>query len=255
LEVRALRFTYPGDERPTLDGVSLEIARGRVVALVGPSGSGKSTLVSLLLRFWDAPPGSIRIDGRDVREAAADDVRARIASVAQRTRLFTGTIRDNLLLARPAATADERADAVRRAGLAAFLASLPEGDLTWIGEEGLRLSGGERRRLAVARALLGDAPFLVLDEPTADLDAITERAVLETILAERARRGVLLVTHRLVALERVDEVVVLRGGRVVERGRFAELAARDGLLARMLRSQRRAAALAGLEAEGAGGRR
>src|SRR5262249_19782262 len=155
LEVRDLSFTYPGDERPTLDGVSLEIARGRVVALVGPSGSGKSTPVPLLPRCWDARPGSIRIDGRDVREAAADDVRARIACLAQRTRLFTGTIRDNLRLGRPGATADERADAARRAGLADFLASLPEGDLTWIGEEGLRLSGGERRRIAVARALLG----------------------------------------------------------------------------------------------------
>jgi thiol reductant ABC exporter CydC subunit len=251
LEVRDLAFTYPGEERPTLDGIRLEIARGRVVALVGPSGSGKSTLVSLLLRFWDAPPGSIRIDGNDVREAAADDVRARIACVAQRTRLFTGTIRDNLQLARPAATAEERADAARRAGLADFLASLPEGDLTWIGEEGLRLSGGERRRVALARAFLSDAPFLVLDEPTADLDAITERAVLETILAERARRGILLVTHRLVALESADEVVVLRGGRIVERGRFSELAAADGLLARMLGSQRRAAAIAGLEREAA----
>src|SRR5262249_59401053 len=100
VEVRDLSFTYPGDERPTLDGVSLEIARGRVVALVGPSGSGKSTLVSLLLRFWDAPPGSIRIDGRDVREAAAGDVRARIASLAQRARLFTGTLRDHMLPAR-----------------------------------------------------------------------------------------------------------------------------------------------------------
>jgi ABC-type multidrug transport system fused ATPase/permease subunit len=222
-----------------------------VVALVGPSGSGKSTLVSLLLRFWDAPPGSIRIDGRDVREAAADDVRARIACVTQRTRLFTGTIRDNLRLGRPAATADERAQAARRARLADFLAALPEGDLTWIGEEGLRLSGGERRRVALARAFVSDAPFLVLDEPTADLDAITERAVLEAILAARAGRGILLVTHRLVALESVDEVVVLQGGRVVERGRFTELAAVDGVLARMLRSQRKAAALAGLETEAA----
>ena len=245
LEVRDLAFAYP---TPTatglaLDGVGLRLERGRLVAIVGPSGSGKSTLAALLLRFWSAPPGTLFIDGQDVGGCAGDLVRARIAFVAQRTHLFTGTIRENLLLARPAATPDDVAAVAARAGLSAFLAALPEGDRTWIGEEGVRLSGGERQRVAVARALLKDAPFLVLDEPTANLDALTERDVLAAVLAERARRGVLLITHRLAGLEPADEILVLDRGRVAERGTFTALKARPGPFARMLAAQRSSGAI------------
>ena len=243
LEARDLRFTYPGEPRPALDGVSLRLEPGRRVAVVGPSGSGKSTLVHLLLRFWDVPPGSLLLDGGDARAWPSDRVRGAIAFAAQRAHLFTGTLRENLALAAPGA-----AEAALRAVLATvrlddLVARLPEGLDTWIGEQGLQLSGGERQRLALARALLKDAPFLLLDEPTAHLDALTERDVMREIVRAGEGRATLLVTHRLVSLEAFDEVLVLERGRVAERGRARDLARSGGTFARLLALQRSTAAL------------
>ncbi len=232
IEVRNLRFVYPGAAAPALDGVSLRLEPGRVIALVGPSGSGKSTLVQLLLRFRDAPPDSIFIDGQDVRGCASDDVRARIASFSVRAHLSTGTILDNLRVAREDATDEQRRDVLRRAGLLEFVRSLPDGEATWVGEQGLRLSGGERQRLGLARALLKDAPILLLDEPTAHLDPVAAEAILRDVI-DRRDRAVLIISHRLVGLEAADEIVVLDRGRVAERGRAAALRAREGLFARM----------------------
>ena len=243
LEARDLRFTYPGEPRPALDGVSLRLEPGRRVAVVGPSGSGKSTLVHLLLRFWDVPPGSLLLDGGDARAWPSDRVRGAIAFAAQRAHLFTGTLRENLALAAPGA-----AEAALRAVLATvrlddLVARLPEGLDTWIGEPGLQLSGGERQRLALARALLKDAPFLLLDEPTAHLDALTEREVMREIGRAGEGRATLLVTHRIVSLEAFDEVLVLERGRVAERGRARDLARSGGTFARLLALQRSTAAL------------
>ena len=212
--------------------MSLRLEPGRRVAVVGPSGSGKSTLVHLLLRFWDVPPGSLLLDGADARAWSSDRVRGAIAFAAQRAHLFTGTLRENLALAVLAA--------VRLDGL---VARLPEGLDTWIGEQGLQLSGGERQRLALARALLKDAPFLLLDEPTAHLDALTEREVMREIVRAGEGRATLLVTHRLVSLEAFDEVLVLERGRVAERGRARDLARSGGTFARLLALQRSTAAL------------
>jgi len=239
VELRDLCFSYPGELRPALDGVSLRLERGRRIAVVGASGSGKSTIAHLLLRFWDAPSGSILLEGHDLAEWPSDDARARVAFAAQKAHVFTGTLRENLLLARPAASADELSAVLRAVRLDALVERLAGGLDGWVGEEGHQLSGGERQRLALARALLRPAPILLLDEPTAHLDALTEREVLSEIVRAGEGRATLLVTHRLVALEAFDEVVVLERGRVAERGAAAPLLARrGGVLARLMALQR-----------------
>ncbi len=238
LEVRHLRFTYPGASRPALDDVSLRLEPGRRIALVGPSGSGKSTLVHLLLRFWEAPAGSVLLEGHDLRDWPSDLARARMTFAAQRAHLFTGTLRENLLLARPDANDEELLAVLASVRLDALLERLPEGLNAWIGQEGQRLSGGERQRLALARALLRPGPLLLLDEPTAHLDPLTERQVLAEIVRAGEGRATLLVTHRLVGLEAFDEVLVLDRGRVAERGPAAELFDRGGVLARLGALQR-----------------
>jgi ATP-binding cassette subfamily C protein CydC len=244
LEVRGLSFTYPGATRPALDGIDLRLAAGQRLALVGASGSGKSTLAHLILRFWDVPDGSLWLEGRDVRSLPSDTVRGAVAFSAQRTHLFSGTLRDNLLLGSPEARDDEIAHVVEAAQLATLVSRLPHGLDTWIGEQGLQLSGGERQRLALGRALLKRAPLLLLDEPTAHLDAVTERRVLEAIVRAGEGRTTLLITHRLVGLGPFDEVLVLERGRVVERGSARDLASRGGRFARMLALQRASGALA-----------
>ena len=243
LELRDLHFTYPGEPRPALDGVSLRLERGGRVAVVGSSGSGKSTLAHLLLRFWDAPSGSIRLDGHDLGDWPSDAARTRVAFAAQKAHVFTGTLRENLLLARPHASSGELLAVLRSVRLDALVERLPRGLDGWVGEEGHQLSGGERQRLALARALLRPAPILLLDEPTAHLDALTEREVLAEILRAGEGRATLLVTHRLVSLEAFDEVVVLERGRVAERGPAAPLLARGGALARLMALQRSVEAL------------
>jgi ABC-type multidrug transport system fused ATPase/permease subunit len=250
LQVEGLAFAYEGDGADlatgagALRGVDLCVPLGGLVAVVGPSGAGKSTLVNLLLRFWDYGQGRILLAGRDVRACAAADVRRLVSVVSQHTHLFNGTVRDNLLLASPGGDEEALVRAARQARIHEFVASLPHGYDTWIGEQGLRLSAGQRRRLAIARAILQDAPLLLLDEPTANLDALTERAVIGSLLAlaghasSGGRRATLWVTHRLAGLEAADEIVVLREGRVVERGRHHDLvAASDGLYSRMWQLQ------------------
>lgn len=229
LVVRDLRFRYAPGDPPALDGVSFTLPQGGKLAIVGASGAGKSTLVNLLMRFWDYDEGSITLGGQELRCMRQDDVRAQFAVVRQDTHLFSGTIRDNLLLARPDASEQDLIAAAQQAQLDTFIRSLPQGYDTWIGEQGLALSGGERQRLAIARAVLKNAPILVLDEATANLDAVTEQAVMAAITHAMRDRTTLMITHRLVGLEDVDEILVLDAGRVVERGRHADLLAREGV--------------------------
>jgi ATP-binding cassette subfamily C protein CydC len=212
---------------------------GKKVAIVGPSGAGKSTLANLLLRFWNAPPGSICLGGRDLLEVPEETARSMVSVISQQTYLFNATIRENLLLANPAANQAEMEQAARQAEIHAFIARLPKGYETMTGERGLRLSGGERQRLAIARALLKDAPLFLLDEPTANLDPLTERLILENIFALAKDRSLLLITHRLVGLENMDEIFVLDNGHVVERGSHAELRRSGGLYQRMYGLQQR----------------
>ncbi len=233
LLVRGLSFRYAPDAPPALDGLSFTLPPGGFVAVVGASGAGKSTLIALLLRFWECEPGSIRLFGRDLHTLTGHTARQVFGVVSQHTHLFNATIRENLRLAAPHATESDLRRAAEAARLLPFIDSLPAGFDTWIGEQGLALSGGERQRLALARALLKDAPILLLDEPTANLDPLTERAVLDALFAARGERATLLITHRLVGLDAADMILVLDRGRLVEQGRHADLLARDGYYRRL----------------------
>jgi len=228
-----VRFRYAPDLSPALDGVSFVLPPGRTLAVVGASGAGKSTLVNLLLRFWDYDEGTITLGGRDLRDYPPDDARALMSVVSQNTYLFNATIRENLQLAHPAATDDDLIRVLQAARLYDFVQALPDGLETWIGEQGLSLSGGERQRLAIARALLKDAPLLILDEATANLDPVTERAILHTVQSAFANRTTLMITHRLIGLEHADEIIVLHAGRVVERGRHTDLLQISGIYRRL----------------------
>lgn len=238
LLVEGLCFAYGPGERPALDGISFAVPAGGRVAIVGPSGAGKSTLANLLLRFWDYAEGQIWLAGQELRQVAQEEVRRQIAVVSQEPHLFNASVRDNLLLARPDAGMDDLIHACRLAQIHDWIESLPEGYDTWIGELGVRLSAGQRQRLAVARALLKDAPLLILDEPTANLDALTAREVMAALQPLMAGRTTLLITHHLVGLEAMDEILVLRAGRIAERGRHHELMEWDGLYRRMWNLQR-----------------
>jgi thiol reductant ABC exporter CydC subunit len=238
IEIRGLSFTYPGEEAPALRDLDLVLEPGRLVALVGPSGSGKSTLVDLLLRFREVPRGSILLDGRAVEFHRADEVRGLFAVAHQRVHIFTGSIRDNLLLGSPTATDTEIEQALHAARLDAFVASLPQQIDTPLGVLGLRLSGGEAQRLALARAFLKAAPFLLLDEPTAHLDPELGLEILTAIKALRSSQGMLLATHRLTKLAGADEIVVLEQGQVIQRGAFPRLAAEPGRFRDLLRQER-----------------
>jgi len=230
-------FVYPGSANPTLADVTFTVPVGARVAVVGPSGAGKTTLLQLVIRAWDPTSGAISLGGRDIREYRLADLRTAAGLVAQDTYLFDDTVRNNLLLACPEATDGELMDALEAAQLLDLIRTLPEGLHTRVGEHGLRLSGGERQRLAIARIFLKDARFLLLDEVTANLDLITEWAVLDALHRLMAGRTTLMITHRLVRMEDMDEIMVLDRGRVVERGTHEELRARRGLYQSLLETQ------------------
>ena len=214
IELAGVTARYPGSPRPVLEQVNLRLEPGGRVALVGPSGSGKTTVTNVLLRFLDPEQGALLFDGNDARDHRQSDVRAIFSLAGQGAHLFNSTIRQNLLLARPDATDDELRDVLARARLAAWVDGLPDGIDTLVGEEGRRLSGGQRQRLVLARALLRDAPVLVLDEPTAHLDAATAEALMSDVFAAAGDAAVLLITHRGEGLDAVDQVVALDAGRV-----------------------------------------
>ena len=215
IELAGVTVRYPGSSRPVLEQVDLRLEPGRRVALVGPSGSGKTTVTNVLLRFLDPEAGALLIDGSDARDHRQSDVRAMFSLAGQGAHLFNSTVRQNLLLARPDATEGELRAALARARLSAWVDGLPDGIDTLVGEEGRRLSGGQRQRLVLARALLRDAPVLVLDEPTAHLDATTAEALMADVFAAAGAAAVLLITHRSEGLDAVDQVVALDGGRVM----------------------------------------
>jgi ABC-type transport system involved in cytochrome bd biosynthesis fused ATPase/permease subunit len=234
LRVRGLRARYADAAPWALDGVDLDLAPGRRVAVVGPSGAGKSTLAAVLLRFLDPQAGSVTLGDVPVTELAGDAVRTVVGLVAEDAHVFDTSLRENLLLARRDATPADLRAALSRARLQAWVDDLPAGLDTDCGPGGRRLSGGQRRRLALARADLAGFALLVLDEPGEHLDAATADAVLAEALA--SGRGLLVITHRLAGLEAMDEIVVLERGHVVERGTHAALLRRGGAYAESWRA-------------------
>ncbi|MEU5411019.1 thiol reductant ABC exporter subunit CydD [Streptomyces clavifer] len=234
LVVRGLSARYEGAGHDALASVDLTLTAGKRVAVVGPSGSGKTTLAQGLLRFLDAREGTYRLGGVEASALDGDTVRTFVGLCAQDAHVFDSSIRENLRLARTGATDDELRDALAGARLLSWVQSLPDGLDTPVGEHGARLSGGQRQRLALARALLADFPVLVLDEPAEHLDLATADALTADLLAATRGRTTVLITHRLGGLDAVDEILVLDGGRVVQQGPYAALAAQDGPLRRML---------------------
>ncbi|HEY4203360.1 MAG TPA: ABC transporter ATP-binding protein/permease [Devosiaceae bacterium] len=232
-------FHYDAD-RPILKGIDFEVPAGKTIAVVGPSGAGKSTISRLLYRFYDVIGGRVLIDGQDIRHVTQDSLRAAIGMVPQDTVLFNDTIAYNIRYGRPSATDAEVHEAAQMAQIGGFIASLPKGYDTPVGERGLKLSGGEKQRVAIARTILKAPPILVLDEATSALDTKTERDIQSALDTVSANRTTLVIAHRLSTVINADEIIVLRDGQIAERGRHPELLARNGLYAQMWNRQREA---------------
>ncbi|MBP1765053.1 MAG: transporter, CydDC cysteine exporter (CydDC-E) family, permease/ATP-binding protein CydC [Firmicutes bacterium] len=237
LVVENLTFRYGPEREPALQQLSFDLPVGKRVALVGPSGAGKSSLVSLLARFWEYETGSLRLGGREVRCYHPDTVRETIGIVMQDDYLFHASLAENIRLSRPSAGDEEIWAAIEQAGLGAVVRNLPLGLETVVGEKGYGLSGGERRKVLIARAMLKNAPILVLDEPTAGLDPLAERELMKWIETMTRNKTLLLITHRLTALERMDEILVMEKGRIVERGTYEKLLRQNGLFYQMWQLQ------------------
>jgi ATP-binding cassette subfamily C protein CydD len=229
-----VHYAYDGGQRPALRGTSFHVSAGQRVALVGPSGAGKSTVAYLLLRFIEPDGGSITVDGRHLSDLPPVPWRAQVAWVPQNPHLFHGSVAENIRLARPDATLDELMWAARQAHAGSFIAALPQGYETIIGERGARLSGGEAQRIALARAYLKDAPLVILDEATANLDPETEDLIRESMDRLLKGRTALLIAHRLSTVHGCHRVFVMDGGRVVEEGTHSALLERDGLYTRLV---------------------
>jgi ATP-binding cassette subfamily B protein len=227
-----VHFAYD-PARPILKGFTLTVGPGEHIALVGPSGSGKSTVTRLLFRFYDVTGGAIRIDGQDIRDVTQESLRAAIGVVPQDTVLFNDTIYYNIAYGRPGASRAEVEAAARAARIHDFILSLPEGYDTQVGERGLKLSGGEKQRVGIARTLLKNPPILLLDEATSALDTQTERDIQAALDVAAEGRTVITIAHRLSTIADADRIIVLEAGRIVEQGRHAVLLAQGGRYAAM----------------------
>jgi ABC-type multidrug transport system fused ATPase/permease subunit len=229
-------FSYD-EGKPALHNINLHAPPGEMIALVGPTGAGKSTVVNLLPAFYELTSGRILVDGQDIREVTLDSLREHISVVSQEPFLFNGTIRENIMYGKLDATEAELLDAARAANCYEFIANLPEGFATRVGERGVKLSVGEKQRVSIARALLKNAPILILDEATASVDTATERLIQEALERLMANRTSFVIAHRLSTIRRADQILVLRHGQIIERGAHEELMQRGGLYAKLAQIQ------------------
>ncbi|WP_119070328.1 ABC transporter ATP-binding protein [Rubrobacter indicoceani] len=249
IEFDRVSFRYDGAERDALSEVSFSVEPGRTLALVGASGSGKSTAAKLLLRFQDPTSGAVRIDGEDLRGVTLKSLRENVAVLLQEALVFDGTVRENIAYGRPGATAEEVVEAAKAADAERFIERLPDGYDTVIGQKGRLLSGGQRQRVAIARAIIRNSPVLVLDEPTTGLDADSSEKVMAPMRRLMGRRTTVVISHNLLSVREVDEIVVLNEGTIAERGTHGSLLAADGVYAKLYRLQEVRAMEAGMSEE------
>ena len=231
-------FSY--ESKKIIDDVSLDIPEKTTTALVGPSGSGKTTLCNLIARFWDVESGSISLDGHDVKEYSYDSLIRNFSFVFQTVYLFEDTIENNIKFGKPDASHEEVVAAAKKAACHDFILSFPEGYQTKIGEGGASLSGGERQRISIARAIIKDAPIIILDEATANIDPENEEALMQAIYSLTKNKTIIMIAHRLKTVEHADQIIVLAQGRIVEQGKHQELLAKQGLYNRFIQERRSA---------------
>ena len=238
LRAENIRFSY--ERRPIIDGVTLEIPEKSVTAIVGPSGGGKTTLCHLLSRFWDVDGGRVTLGGRDVRGYSMDNLMKNFSFVFQNVYLFHDTIANNIRFGQPDAPMEQVIAAAKKARCHDFIMKLPQGYETVVGEAGGSLSGGERQRLSIARAMMKDAPIIILDEATANVDPENEKELMEAVGELIREKTVILIAHRLKTVRNADQILVLDKGRIVQRGTHDELAAQDGVYRRFITGRERA---------------
>jgi subfamily B ATP-binding cassette protein MsbA len=236
IDYEHVAFSYSA-EQPLLKDLSMSIKAGQLAALVGPTGAGKTTIVSLLPRFYDLTGGVIKIDGEDVRKFKIKSLRRQISFVLQESMLFRATIWQNIAYGKPEATREEIIRAAQMANAEEFILRMPEGYDTMVGERGVTLSGGQRQRVTIARAIIRNAPILVMDEPSSGLDAESEELVFDALSKLMAGRTSIVIAHRLATVSRADVIFVIEGGRVAEQGTHQELLARGGLYSRLYELQ------------------
>ena len=239
IELRDVSFSY--GNKKIIDRVSLTIPEKTTTALVGPSGSGKTTLCNLIARFWDVDQGSISLDGHDVREYSYDSLIRNFSFVFQSVYLFEDTIANNIRFGKPEASQEEVIEAAKKAACHDFILSLPDGYDTKIGEGGASLSGGERQRISIARAIIKDAPIIILDEATANVDPENEEALMQAIQALTCDKTIIMIAHRLKTVEHADQILVLDQGRIVEQGKHQDLLAKQGIYSKFIQERKTAA--------------
>ena len=237
ISVSDLHYSYPGAAAEAVAGVSFAVERGEIFGLLGPSGAGKSTIINLICRFYDVDRGELAIDGEDIRTIKLEDLRSQIGMVAQESFLFNGSIAENISYGKLGSTFDEIVRAAKTANAHEFIVTKPDGYDTRVGERGNKLSGGEKQRISIARAILNNPKILILDEATSSVDTPTEKKLQEAIKRLVAGRTTFAIAHRLSTLRSADRLVVIDDGKVVEVGTHEELMEREGIFYKLVKTQ------------------